>query len=591
VLAEIREELVSVLRESLPALGSSEEGETARLRARVLARLAAALTPSSTPEEPLALARSALAMTRDEADPRTRIDVALGVGAALADFTLPSERIAVNGQLLRDARAVNDRVLELRALTRLACDHLEAGDLPSADAAITQRVALADELGHPRYRWQNPLLRSMRAMPQARFDECQAALEEASALVAAASDPNAQRCLQVHRFFLFWLAGRTPELRAEQAATLRVLAILPQNENLSNWVSAIVAARSGEPARTIEALAGLDMPSVMTARFSRIALAEAAIVAGAEARCREIYESLAADDDSNACFGPFAFVCGPPVACALSALAFALGREEAGLRHGEMALAICLRAGARAHEAWSRLTLGEGLTDRARAIEELHLARALGEELGMPEIAKRAETALNRHGAAKERPSPQTAPPAFALVRDGELWRVEHAGKTLRLKDARGFGMLARLVACPGQEIHALELAADPEPDAKAHAAFGDAGEVIDARAREAYKARLRALREELEEAERFADLARAERLRGELEALTQQLAAAVGLGGRQRRAASAAERARITVQRRVREAIRKIADHDAELGRHLDWTIRTGTYSAYEPKGRRTSR
>jgi hypothetical protein len=44
-------------------------------------------------------------------------------------------------------------------------------------------------------------------------------------------------------------------------------------------------------------------------------------------------------------------------------------------------------------------------------------------------------------------------------------------------------------------------------------------------------------------------------------------------------------------VQRRVREAIRKVAERDAELGRHLDWTIRTGVYSAYEPEGRKTSR
>ena len=48
-----------------------------------------------------------------------------------------------------------------------------------------------------------------------------------------------------------------------------------------------------------------------------------------------------------------------------------------------------------------------------------------------------------------------------------------------------------------------------------------------------------------------------------------------------------AVERARITVQRRVREAIKKIADHEAELGRHLDWAVRTGTYCAYEPLGR----
>jgi hypothetical protein len=71
---------------------------------------------------------------------------------------------------------------------------------------------------------------------------------------------------------------------------------------------------------------------------------------------------------------------------------------------------------------------------------------------------------------------------------------------------------------------------------------------------------------------------------------LIQQLSSAVGLGGRARRAGSAVERARITVQRRVREAIKKIGDHEPELGRYLEWTIRTGTYCAYEPEGRKTA-
>jgi hypothetical protein len=47
-----------------------------------------------------------------------------------------------------------------------------------------------------------------------------------------------------------------------------------------------------------------------------------------------------------------------------------------------------------------------------------------------------------------------------------------------------------------------------------------DLGELIDARAREAYRSRILDLRSEVEEAERFADTGRAARLRGELDAL-----------------------------------------------------------------------
>ena len=149
--------------------------------------------------------------------------------------------------------------------------------------------------------------------------------------------------------------------------------------------------------------------------------------------------------------------------------------------------------------------------------------------------------------------------------------------------------MLARLVEHPGKELHVLDLAAEPEDDV-ALADRGDAGEVLDAKAREAYQRRISDLRAEVDEADRFADVGRADRARRELDFLIQQLSSAVGLGGRARRSGSAVERARITVQRRVREAIRKIADYESELGRHLDWAIRTGTYCAYEPNGRKTA-
>jgi hypothetical protein len=78
-----------------------------------------------------------------------------------------------------------------------------------------------------------------------------------------------------------------------------------------------------------------------------------------------------------------------------------------------------------------------------------------------------------------------------------------------------------------------------------------------------------------------------AERARVELESLTRELSRAVGLGGRTRRAGSAAERARVTAQRRVREAIRRIGELDPDLARHLERTIRTGTFCAYEPNRR----
>ena len=110
----------------------------------------------------------------------------------------------------------------------------------------------------------------------------------------------------------------------------------------------------------------------------------------------------------------------------------------------------------------------------------------------------------------------------------------------------------------------------------------GDAGEHLDARARETYGARRAELKEELDEAEAFGDLARAERAREELEWLSAELGRAVGLGGRARRSGAAAERARTAVQRRLRHAIARIAEHEPRLSELLERAISTGTYCSF---------
>src|SRR5260370_2633708 len=72
---------------------------------------------------------------------------------------------------------------------------------------------------------------------------------------------------------------------------------------------------------------------------------------------------------------------------------------------------------------------------------------------------------------------------------------------------------------------------------------MGDAGEMLDAQAKAAYKRRTAELREQLEEARELNRLELADRLEDEIEALGRELSRAVGLGGRDRRAAPAPPR------------------------------------------------
>jgi hypothetical protein len=159
---------------------------------------------------------------------------------------------------------------------------------------------------------------------------------------------------------------------------------------------------------------------------------------------------------------------------------------------------------------------------------------------------------------------------------------------------------LARLLANPGVEVHAIELVAGSEGggDTTAPVALAagleiqsgadSAGPLLDSSAKASYRERLEELRLDIDEAESFNDPERAARAREEMDFIARELAGAVGLGGRDRQAGSNAERARVNATRAIRSAIKRIADYDENLGRELEATVRTGTFCAYEPDPRR---
>jgi hypothetical protein len=70
-------------------------------------------------------------------------------------------------------------------------------------------------------------------------------------------------------------------------------------------------------------------------------------------------------------------------------------------------------------------------------------------------------------------------------------------------------------------------------------------------------------------------------------EALTREISSAAGLGGRGRRAASHAERARVNVVRTLRAALTRISDGHPVLGRQLATTVHTGFFCVYQPDPR----
>ena len=117
----------------------------------------------------------------------------------------------------------------------------------------------------------------------------------------------------------------------------------------------------------------------------------------------------------------------------------------------------------------------------------------------------------------------------FRLV--GEYWAIRFEGRACNVRDSKGLGYLAQLLRVPGREVYALDLIADPArvtcppKDPCGHGGCTDAYAV--------------------------------------------------------------AERARLSVTRAIRRAQARVAACHPSLGRHLETTIRTGTYCAYVPDSR----
>jgi AAA ATPase-like protein len=191
----------------------------------------------------------------------------------------------------------------------------------------------------------------------------------------------------------------------------------------------------------------------------------------------------------------------------------------------------------------------------------------------------------DRHGGSDRYGAAIATEGALRLIQEGEYWTVSADGALCRVQDGRGMRMLAQLVEQAGREVHVLELSGSPTG-----VDSSDAGEMLDTRARDAYQERLRDLRSEIDQASSFNDLGRREVLEAEAEALVRELSRGLGLGGRPRRSASAIERARVNVRRRLTLALRRIHAASPELGKLVQSGLRTGVHCLYTPHHRARS-
>ena len=183
--------------------------------------------------------------------------------------------------------------------------------------------------------------------------------------------------------------------------------------------------------------------------------------------------------------------------------------------------------------------------------------------------------------SAPRRATPEVDNDENQFVREGEVWSIAFGGRRCHLKHARGLVDLSVLLSRPGEEIFAAQLMDGPETVASV---APSADPILDERARADIRNRLRQLDRAIADAEESADDDATERGREERNALLRELRVATGLGGRRRGLVDPVERARKAVSGRIRESIEKIRGALPELAQHLDESISTGSFCAYNP-------
>ena len=577
---------VALLEEALRVL---PDGDGA-LRARVLGRLAAELYATNG-DERRAVSEESVDMALRLADPEALVAALHGRHWATLTPDSVHERLR-NGQelLLAAAAAGDEEAAFLARHARLHC-FLELCDVAGVDGELRAMEDLAVRIRQPFYRWHAQSLRGMRALLDGRTAEAERIVRDAFGIARVRASEYVVYMFEYAQLVAIrWVQGRLDEVRE------RIDEHGDRYRGIARWRDALVAAEVGDVAaaraeierHARDGFSGLPRGGLWLLHVC--ALAQAAVLLGDRDRGAELYAMLEPYEDRNAISVstlPFG-----PVAWRLGMLATLTEGWDEAERHFERALERCEVLGALAVRARVLIDEAAMFATRGRAGDDERAAAALAEastiarELDLPAIAERASGA--RPGAA-ERPAPATA----TFRREGEYWTVAFEGATARVRDRKGLRYIAVLLSMPGREVHALELVRATEAAGSVagvpHDGSGDGGDapVLDEAAKRAYRDRLRDLSEDLEEARGWNDPERVAKIEDEIEALTTELGRSLGLHGHARRFASPAERARVSVTKSIRAAVREIGQACPALGRHLDASIRTGRFCSYAPPGR----
>ena len=582
---QVDEAVLALLEEALAALPV----EHAALRAIVLARLAMELYFSPDAERRAAVSAEAVATARASGDQRALIRALEARHFVVWHRIGPAARLALADEMIRLSAEIDDAEILMRGQHLRLADLLELGRIVEVDDTIAAYARLAEELRPPSHRWGLGLCRAMRSLMNGHFDEAEALAAAALAVGQSVQPETAANFYAAQIFSIRREQGRLAEL---EDALLGAVAAFPA---VSAWRSALAClycevGRRDDAGREFERAASADFADIAEDGTWLTAVALSGEVCAHLAdrrRAAGLYDRLLPYRELVGVAGVGA-VCMGSVARVLGLLAGTLGRWDDAIRHFDHALGVNRSLGApplvlRTQQDYAAMLLaaaGAGLDTAERARALLDEAAAGARALGMGGVAARVDALRGglRPAAPPVLPAAPLPSPAEAAVpahidvdatdnlfrRDDAYWTLAFEGRRCRLKDAKGLRYLAILLQEPNRGFHVSELVRDEVP-AASDAVGG-------------YRARLRDLSDELEEAERFNDSGRAARVQAEIDALTAELSRLVRVGQ------EGHELLRLRVTKAIKAAARKVSAGHPALGHHLRTSIRTGSVCTYAP-------
>jgi hypothetical protein len=542
------------------------------LRARLTARLSIALSHRAPLAYRTELVSGARARAVAGGDPSVIAETLAAWCDVVAGPDHVAERFDAATEIIARAEHIGDVGVEALGRRLLVEALFEMGDLRRGEVEVARFERAAARLGRSEYLWYPPLWRGSLALARGQMQARARARAQLEAAVGAVRGTNADLFARVQQ-------GMTAFDLADPSFVAESFRGVPAMEAVDDLRVQLVIALLG-------ALTGdLDAARVSLDRCADAALA-AELDSGWPGMMMQLAELIVAVGGHPAAhavrhaiepFGPVWVVEGigaairGPLDRVLGSLAALDGDLEAADSHFAVAHDSAVRAGAVLLAAVADHQAGLALGDRTRLNRAADVWRRVGASSRLSQIDALVELPT-RHRAAPAEPGNQ-------FLRDGDVWSITFNGETRALTDRKGLRDLARLLAEPGREIAAQDLMATAGTIIDA-----GGGPVIDAEARDAYRARLVRIEAELDQADASGDRELSAGLAAEQEALIAELRGAYGLGGRPRRVGASAERARTAVRSRVRDALHCIEVAHPALGRHLAHSVRTGTYCVYQP-------